>query len=120
MALTKSSTPIGGKSNESRFKALEHAVKGIGDKVDLIYSTLVGNESLDQTGLIQRLKKAEAKALIIPELQGDIKKLQSVVDALSHESNKQKTFRHKLIGAFIASAGLWTVLWELIKKFIIK
>lgn len=75
----------------TRIEHLEHIVMKMNSKLEKIFDVVVGNETFDQLGLINRLKKLES------------------------EADKLRAFKNKLVGAFITGGALWTVIWELIK-----
>jgi hypothetical protein len=84
------------KSFLERLNDVENTLVKMESKIEKIYDALCGNEKFDQLGLISRLKKLE------------------------EENEKFKALKNKLIGAFLVGGAAWTVLWEIIKKMIIK
>jgi hypothetical protein len=84
------------KSFLERLNDVETTLVKMESKIEKIYDALCGNEKFDQLGLISRLKKLE------------------------EENEKFKALKNKLIGAFIVGGATWTILWEIIKKMIIK
>lgn len=77
-----------------RLEHLENIVTKMNNKMDKIFDVVVGNETFDQVGLINRLKHLEK------------------------ESDKLKALKNKLVGAFIVGGAAWTIIWELFKKLI--
>jgi hypothetical protein len=77
-----------------RLEHLENIVTKMNNKMDKIFDVVVGNETFDQVGLINRLKYLEK------------------------ESDKLKALKNKLIGAFIVGGASWTIIWELFKKLV--
>jgi hypothetical protein len=77
-----------------RLEHLENIVIKMNNKLEKIFDVVVGNETFDQVGLINRLKNLEK------------------------ESEKLKALKNKLVGAFIVGGAAWTIIWELFKKFI--
>lgn len=84
------------KSFLERLNDVENTLVKMESKIEKIYDALCGNEKFDQLGLISRLKKLE------------------------EENEKFKALKNKLIGAFIVGGAAWTIIWEIIKKTIIK
>lgn len=84
------------KSFLERLNDVENTLVKMESKIEKIYDALCGNEKFDQLGLISRLKKLE------------------------EENEKFKALKNKLIGAFIVGGAAWTIIWEVIKKTIIK
>lgn len=81
---------------DERLNAIEGTLEKLVPKLYKLYDAVVGNETFDQTGIISRLKKLEG------------------------ENEKLVAAKNKLVGAFVAGGAIWTVIWELIKKFIDK
>lgn len=80
----------------NRVTHVEKIILKISPQIDEIYKVIVGNEAFQQEGLISRVKKLE-------------------------ESNeKTNALKNKLIGAFIAGGAAWTIIWEFVKKLIVK
>lgn len=77
-----------------RLEHLENIVTKMNNKMDKIFDVVVGNETFDQVGLINRLKHLEK------------------------ESDKLKALKNKLVGAFIVGGASWTIIWELFKKLV--
>lgn len=77
-----------------RLEHLENIVTKMNNKMDKIFDVVVGNETFDQVGLINRLKYLEK------------------------ESDKLKALKNKLVGAFIVGGAAWTIIWELFKKLV--
>jgi UDP-glucose 6-dehydrogenase len=77
-----------------RLEHLENIVTKMNNKLEKIFDVVVGNETFDQIGLINRLKNLEK------------------------EADKLKALKNKLIGAFIVGGAAWTIIWELFKKLI--
>lgn len=77
-----------------RLEHLENIVTKMNNKMDKIFDVVVGNETFDQVGLINRLKNLEK------------------------EADKLKALKNKLVGAFIVGGAAWTIIWELFKKLI--
>lgn len=80
----------------SRINDVENTLVKMDGKIEKIYDVVVGNETFDQVGVIGRLKKLE------------------------NEYDKLTAFKNQLIGAFIAGGAIWTILYEFLKKMIIK
>ena len=79
-----------------RLEHLENIVVKMNNKLEKIFDVVVGNETFDQVGLINRLKNLEK------------------------EADKLKALKNKLVGAFIVGGAAWTIIWELFKKLISK
>jgi hypothetical protein len=77
-----------------RLEHLETIVVKMNNKLEKIFDVVVGNETFDQVGLINRLKNLEK------------------------EADKLKALKNKLVGAFIVGGAAWTIIWELFKKLI--
>ena len=77
-----------------RLEHLETIVTKMNHKLEKIFDVVVGNETFDQVGLINRLKNLE------------------------NESEKLKALKNKLIGAFIVGGAAWTIILELFKKLL--
>jgi uncharacterized protein Yka (UPF0111/DUF47 family) len=77
-----------------RLEHLETIVVKMNNKLEKIFDVVVGNETFDQVGLINRLKNLEK------------------------EADKLKALKNKLVGAFIVGGAAWTIIWEFFKKFI--
>jgi uncharacterized protein Yka (UPF0111/DUF47 family) len=77
-----------------RLEHLETIVVKMNHKLEKIFDVVVGNETYDQIGLINRLKNLEK------------------------EADKLKALKNKLVGAFIVGGAAWTIIWELFKKLI--
>ena len=77
-----------------RLEHLETIVVKMNNKLEKIFDVVVGNETFDQVGLINRLKNLEK------------------------EADKLKALKNKLVGAFIVGGAAWTISWEFFKKFI--
>ena len=84
------------KSFLERLNDVENTLGKMELKIEKIYDALCGNEKFDQLGLISRLKKLE------------------------EENEKFKVLKNKLVGAFLVGGASWTIIWELLKKMIIK
>lgn len=79
-----------------RLEHLENIVTKMNNKLEKIFDVVVGNETFDQVGLINRLKNLEK------------------------EADKLKALKNKLVGAFIVGGAAWTVILELFRKLIMK
>ena len=79
-----------------RLEHLENIVTKMNNKLEKIFDVVVGNETFDQVGLINRLKNLEK------------------------EADKLKALKNKLVGAFIFGGATWTVILELFRKLITK
>lgn len=77
-----------------RLEHLENIVTKMNNKMDKIFDVVVGNETFDQVGLINRLKNLEK------------------------EADKLKALKNKLVGAFIVGGAAWTIILELFKKIV--
>jgi hypothetical protein len=82
------------KSFLERLNDVENTLVKMESKIEKIYDALVGNEKIDQLGLISRIKKLE------------------------EENEKYTAIKNKLIGAFLVGGAVWTVAWEMIKKML--
>jgi hypothetical protein len=78
----------------SRLDHLEAMVMKMSGKMEKIYDVVVGNDTFDQEGLINRIKKLEK------------------------ENQKLTALKNKLIGAFIAGGAVWTIIWEFLKEWV--
>lgn len=83
-------------SIEKRLDSIETTLEKVVQNFNKLYVAVVGNETFDQDGIVQRLKKVEK------------------------EVGHWQKVRLKLVGVFIGGGVAWTVLWELAKKFVIK
>jgi hypothetical protein len=83
-------------SIERRLDSIENTLEKVVQNFNKLYVAVVGNETFDQDGIVQRLKKVET------------------------EVNHWHKLRLKLVGVFLGGGVAWTVLWELAKKFVIK
>ena len=79
-----------------RLEHLENIVIKMNNKLEKIFDVVVGNETFDQVGLINRLKNLEK------------------------EADKLKALKNKLVGAFIVGGAAWTIILELFRKLITK
>ena len=79
-----------------RLEHLENIVTKMNNKLEKIFDVVVGNETFDQVGLINRLKNLEK------------------------EADKLKALKNKLVGAFIVGGAAWTIILELFRKLITK
>jgi hypothetical protein len=84
------------KSFLERLNDVESTLGKMESKIEKIYDALCGNEKFDQLGLISRLKKLE------------------------EENEKFKALKNKLVGAFLVGGAVWAIIWEIVKKMIIK
>jgi len=80
----------------NRVTHMEKIVLKISPQIDEIYKVIVGNDAFQQEGLISRVKKLE------------------------DSNEKTNALKNKLIGAFIVGGAAWTIIWEFIKKLIVK
>jgi cytochrome c556 len=87
---------MGEKDLSQRIEHVEGLMVKMSGKLEKIYDVVVGNETFDQEGVLSRIKKLEG------------------------ESKKLNDLKNRLIGAFVAGGAVWTVIWEIVKKFILK
>ena len=83
-------------SIEKRLNSIETSLQSVVQNFSKLYGAVVGDETFDQQGIVHRMKKVES----------DVDKL-----------TKTKI---KLIGIFIGSGAVWAVVWEFLRKFIVK
>jgi len=79
-----------------RLDAMERTLESLVHKLNKLYVAVVGDETLDQEGYLQRLKKLEKQV---------------------HE---HQILKYKLMGAFVGGGAIWTILWEAFKKLVLK
>lgn len=84
------------ESIEQRLDSIENTLEKVVTNFNKLYVAVVGNETFDQEGILQRLKRVEK------------------------EVNNWTKIRLKLMGVFIGGGVAWTVLWEVAKHFLIK
>jgi len=83
-------------SIEKRLNSIESSLQDVVQNFHKLYVAVVGNETFDQEGIVHRLKKMEKE-----------------VDGLTK-------VKLKLVGIFIGSGAVWAVVWEFLRKFIVK
>jgi hypothetical protein len=79
-----------------RLNTVESTLSSMDAKIKKIYDVLVGDERFDQEGVIARLKKLE------------------------NENERNKALKNKLVGAFVVGGASWTIIFEMIKTYLIK
>ena len=84
------------ESIENRLDSIENTLEKVVANFNKLYVAVVGNETFDQEGIVHRLKRLEK------------------------EVGHWTKIRLKLMGVFIGGGVVWTVFWELAKKFLIK
>lgn len=96
IAMSDANTNSRLESIEKRLNSIETSLQSVVQNFSKLYGAVVGDETFDQEGIVHRVKKVES------------------------EVDKLTKVKLKLIGVFIGSGAVWAVVWEMLRKFIVK
>jgi|LauGreDrversion4_2_1035121.scaffolds.fasta_scaffold748879_1 hypothetical protein len=83
-------------SIENRLNSIESTLQSVTQNFHKLYVAVVGDEKFHQEGIVHRIKDLEL------------------------EVDKLTKIRLKLAGIFIGSGAVWAIVWEFLRKFIVK